>query len=291
MISKPIENPIVAISVKIYRALLVAYPTKFQQEYGSHMLQVFRDCCLRTFRQSGTNGMFRLWAITLFDLVQSVVSEHAHKEIEMKKEMKPRDIRMAGWALMAGSVVFGLGMFIGSLQNDNWYVMIALVALISMPLLAFGLLGLRRRYGDQVGVFGKNILLIGAIFGSLVSIIGYFGEVGLFGKVFYEIWVLILAGPIVLFACLALFGMAALFKKPLPRWNMVPIIAGAWYPIFFLAYFIISVRTGDWDSFEAGAPEWFVAVAATLLIMQGVALVALGYILKSDVPEETLATA
>jgi hypothetical protein len=124
-----------------------------------------------------------------------------------------------------------------------------------------------------------------------MSIIGYIGEVGSFGMGDDEIWVLILAGPMVLFACLALFGMAALFKKPLPRWNMVPIIAGAWYPIFILAYFIVSVRTGDWDSFEAGAPEWFVAVAITLLIMQGVALVALGYILKSDVPEETLATA
>jgi hypothetical protein len=198
--------------------------------------------------------------------------------------MKPRDIRMAGWALMVGSVVFGLGMFIGAL---NWFVMIALVALIGTPLLAFGLLGLRRRYGDQAGVFGKNILLIGAVLGSLMSIIGYIGEVGSFGRVYYEIWPsLILAGPMVLFACLALFGMAALFKKPLPRWNMVPIIAGAWYPIFILAYFIVSVRTGDSDSFEAGAPEWFVAVATTLLIMQCVALVALGYILKSDVPEE-----
>ena len=198
--------------------------------------------------------------------------------------MKPRDIRMARWALMVGSVVFGLGMFIGAL---NWFVMIALVALIGTPLLAFGLLGLRRRYGDQAGVFGKNILLIGAVLGSLMSIIGYIGEVGSFGRVYYEIWPsLILAGPMVLFACLALFGMAALFKKPLPRWNMVPIIAGAWYPIFILAYFIVSVRTGDSDSFEAGAPEWFVAVATTLLIMQCVALVALGYILKSDVPEE-----
>ena len=252
------------------------------------MLQLFRDCCLRTFRQNGTNGMARLWAVTLFDLIQSLVSEHAHKEIEMKKEMKPRDIRMAGWALMVGSVVFVPSIFIGAL---DWYVSIALMALIGTPLLAFGLLGLRRRYGDQVGGFGKNILLIGAVFGSLISIIGYFGEIGLFGRVFYEIWVLIFAGPVVLFACLALFGMATLFKKPLPRWNMVPIIAGAWYPIFFLAYFIVSVRTGDWDSFEAGAPEWFVVVAITLLIMQGVALVALGYNLKSDVPEEAPAIA
>jgi len=291
MISKPIENPIVAISVKVYRALLVAYPTKFQQEYGSHMLQVFRDCCLRTFHHSGTNAMFRLWVMTILDIVQSVVSEHAHKEIEMKKEMKPRDIRMAGWALMVGSVVFVLGVFIDALlPNNNWYVIIAIVSMISMPLLAFGLLGLRSRYGDQAGVFGKNILLIGVVLGLPMSIIGYIGEVGSFGD---EIWpsLLILAGPMVLFACLALFGIAALFKKPLPRWNMVPIIAGAWYPIFILAYFIVSVRTGDWDSFEAGPPQWVVAVAATLLIIQGVALVALGYILKSDVPEEIPATA
>jgi len=193
-------------------------------------------------------------------------------------------VRLGGWALMVGSVVFVLGMFIEVL---DWYVGIALMALIGTPLLAFGLLGLRRRYGDQAGVFGKNILLIGAVLGSLMSIMGYFGEVGSFGKVFFEIAILILAGPMVLFACLALFGMAALFKKPLPRWNMVPIIAGAWYPILILAYLIVSVRTGDWDSFEASAPEWFWAVAATLLIMQGVALVALAYILKSDVPEET----
>jgi len=231
--------------------------------------------------------MVRLWLVTLLDLIQSVVSEHAHKEIEMKKEMKPRDIRMAGWAIIVGSVVFVLGVFIDALlPNNNWYVIIAIVSMISMPLLAFGLLGLRRRYGDQVGVFGKNILLIGSVLGLPMSIIGYFGEVGFFGRVFYEIWVLIFAGPMVLFACLALFGIAALSKKPLPHWNMVPIIAGAWYPIFILAYFIVSVRTGDWDSFEAGTPEWFVAVASILLIIQSVALMALGYILKSDVPEE-----
>ena len=288
MISKPIENPIIAISVKVYQMLLVAYPTKFRQEYGPHMLQVFRDYCLRTVHRSGMNGLAKLWVVTLLDLVQSIVSEHVHKEIEMKKEMEPRDIRMVGWAIIVGSVVFVLGMFIDALlPNNNWYVIIAIVSMISMPLLAFGLLGLRRRYGDQVGVFGKNILLIGSVLGLLMSIIGYIGEVGSFGRWDDHMAVLILAGPMVLFACLALFGIAALSKKPLPRWNTVPIIAGAWYPIFILAYFIVSVRTGDWDSFEAGAPEWFVAVARILLIIQSVALVALGYILKSDAPEET----
>jgi hypothetical protein len=286
MISKSEEYPGVAVSVRIYRALLSAYPAKFQQEYGPHMLQVFRDCCLRVTRQGGTNGMLKLWAVTLLDLLQSVVSEHRQKEIEMKKEMKPQDIRMAGWALMLGSMVFFLGVFIGALQDDNWYVMIALVALISMPLLAFGLLGLRRRYGDQVGGFGKNILLIGAVFGSLISIIGYFIEVGPFDMGYYSLWTLILIGPGLLFACLALFGVIALFKKPLPRWNILPILAGLWLSIRWLPFMITTLLTDEMPADVA------LSIADTVFtILQGVSLIALGYILKSDVPEEMVATA
>ncbi|HJW91664.1 MAG TPA: hypothetical protein VJ436_13565 [Anaerolineales bacterium] len=59
---------LVAISVAIYRLLLTFYPTRFRREYGSQMAQVFRDCCLRTYRQSGPPGMFALWAFTLFEL-------------------------------------------------------------------------------------------------------------------------------------------------------------------------------------------------------------------------------
>lgn len=273
MISQRAELPIVALSVKVYQALLVAYPAKFQQEYGSQMVQVFQDCCLRTVRQGGTNGIIRLWAITLLDLVQSVISEYSQKEIEMKKEMKPQDIRRAGWALMLGSVVFSLGIFTMMLLNNSWYVAIALVALISMPLLAFGLFGLQRRYGDQTGGFGKNILLIGAIIGLLISIIGYFGEVGLLGGGYSSPWILIWAGPAVLFTCLVVFGVVALFKKPLPRWNILPFLAGFWFPVAFVI----------------GTP--MNSEGIILFIIQGIALVALGYILKSDVPEETAAPA
>jgi len=115
MISKPLHDSIITVSVKVYQTLLHAYPTVFQQEYGSQMVQVFQDCCLRTVHQGGTNGMFRLWTITLLDLLQSVISEHTQKEIEMKKEMKPEDIRMAGWALIGGAVAFVIIQV-----NHNW---------------------------------------------------------------------------------------------------------------------------------------------------------------------------
>lgn len=284
MIRQPAELPIVAFSVRVYQALLNAYPTRFQQEYGSHMVQVFRDCCLRTVRQSGANGMARLWMVTLFDLIQSVASEHSQKEIEMKKEMKPQDIRMAGWALIVGSVVFFLGIFLGALNNDNWYVMIALLAFVSTPLLAFGLLGLRRRYGDQVGGLGKNILLIGAVFGSVISTIGYFGEIGPYDAGNESLWAMIFIGPALLFACLALFGVIALFKKPLPRWNILPILAGLWLSIRWLPFMITTLLTDEMPADVA------LSIADTVFtILQGVSLIALGYILKSDVPEEMAA--
>jgi len=271
MISKPIENPIVAISVKVYQALLVAYPTKFQQEYGPHMLQVFRDCCLRTFRQGGTNGMARLWAVTLFDLIQSVVSEHAHKEIEMKKEMKPEDIRRAGWMLMAGGVIFVSAVYSINTTSEQGISLYFL----SMILLVFGLLGLRNRYSEKVGGWGV-ILLLGVVLGSLTSIAGLVGV-----SVDEDLGFYIFAGPALLFICLSVFGLGALFTKPLPRWNVLPLIAGLGYPIFFVAAFFIAESNG-WTSWMRAST----IVDHALLILPGLALIGLGYILKSDVPQE-----
>jgi len=281
MISQRAELPIVALSVKVYQALLLVYPTKFQQEYGSQMAQVFRDCCLRTVRQGGTNGMIKLWAITLFDLVQSVISEHAQKEIEMKKEMKPEDIRMAGGALMWGAVTFVISLLslimgdrTGNLTSPFFALSGLLIVFLSPPLLVVGLLGVRNRYGDKVGWFGKNILLLGAVLGSLTTFIGFFGSLGLFKNQDVG-WHLIYIGPGILFTGLVLFGFVALYKRPLPRWNVVPVIAGIWYPLSLMLPNIIVPAS----------------VTIILLTIQGIALAALGYILKSDVPEETASPA
>ena len=268
MISQRGELPIVAFSVRVYQALMVAYPTKFQREYGSQMAQVFQDCCLRALRQGGANGIVKLWAVTLLDLIQSVVSEHAQKEVQMKKEMDPEVIRMAGWALIWGALTFVIGMFLAFLSMRGasanfWAITDVLVLFMSMPLFVIGLLGLRNRYGEKVGGFGKNILLMGVIIGPLISLIGLVGGAN------EASWSLTYSGPAVLLAGLTLFGFVALYKKPLPRWNVAPVIAGIGYPAIF---------------FFSGIPE---SMSAILIAIQGIALVALGYILKSDVPVET----
>jgi len=284
MISQRAGLPIVKFSVRVYQTLLFAYPTKFQYEYGSQMVQVFQDCCLRALRQDGTNGMFKMWAVTFLDLIQSVISEHAQKEIEMKKEMKPEDIRMAGWALIWGALAFVIGNLLLFVRGPLWNFSVILIVFLSMPLLIVGLLAVRNRYGEKVGAFGKNILLIGLILGPLMTFISLFG-INDPGRL---LGLLFIIGPSVLFACLALFGLVALYKKPLPRWNAAPLFAGVWYPIIILIYVVVSMRTG-WDS---DANISILGVGSSILFpIQGIALVAMGYILKSDMPEETAAPA
>ena len=203
----------------------------------------------------------------------------------MKKEMKPEDIQMAGWALIWGAIAFVIGNLLLTIGGAAlWGISVALTHLLSMPLLVVGLLGVRNRYGNKVGEVGKNILWIGAILGPLITFIG------LFGIAYWPqpLGILFIIGPAVLLACLALFGVVALFKKPLPRWNVAPLIAGVWYPTLTLAYIITSINTGDWD----GGPDIGIlgVVYAILCVVQGTALAALGYILKSDTPQE-IATA
>lgn len=278
-----VPTSLVTFSVRVYQILLAAYPSRFQQEYGPHMVQVFQDCCLRTIRQRGTSGMLKLWMTTLLDLVQSVVTEHMQKETQMSREMKPEDIRRAGWGLILGAISFVLGIFLAIIEysNGNWslFALLSLV-FVSLPLLVFGVLGLRNRYGEKVGSFGRSILLIGAILGPVTSVIGFFL------MAIDPLWFVIYAGPAVLFICLALFGVAALRTKPMPRWNALPVIAGLSYPAIIIFYIITSVMTGDWSSSSVPSVLYII-----LITIQGIALLALGYILKADVPEEKIVIA
>jgi hypothetical protein len=283
MMRKSLDHPMVAFSVRVYQVFLIAYPAQFRQEYGSHMIQVFRDGCLRVVRQDGTKGILRFWAVTLLDLIQSVISEHIQKETQMSREMKTEDIRRAGWALILGATSFVLGFFlaIAEYSNGDWSLLALLsLVFVSLPLLVFGVLGLRNRYGENVGSFGKNILLIGAILGPLTSVLGFFL------MSVEPLWFVIYTGPAVLFVCLTLFGVVALHTKPLPRWNILPILAGLWYPVIILSYLAISLTTGDWSG--SRIPD---IVNIILITIQGVALLALGYILKADIPEEKVVIA
>jgi hypothetical protein len=200
-----------------------------------------------------------------------VFFEHLRKEIQMKKEMKPVDIRKAGWLLMLGAVAFVLGAYWESSVWDLWILGFPLL-LLSVPMLAYGLRGLNARYGGAVGSFGNTILQAGIVLGQVTTLVGFIGGwVGLF--------VLIYAGPAILLTCLTIFGVVALLKKPYLNWKVLAVFAGIWYPAFF--FYSLAKRI------VSGIDVAFSNTDLVIMAIPCIAMIALGYILQADAAQET----
>lgn len=287
MISQSKDVPMIVFSVKFYEWLLVAYPAQFRREYGSQMVEVFRDCCLRAFRQGGMNGMTSLWAVTFLDLIRSLITEYLHKETSMTR---PKFIRLSGWALMTGAVAF-LPFLIENmlvltryspLLND-WYVLDILASfgvIYGSILLPIGMLGLRARYGGQVGTLGKGILLTGSLGGGAIVVTMLYGMKYSLEDV-YLVWGIFVTGLSLQFLSLLLFGALAWIRKPLPRGNGLPLAAGLSAPLFIkLSAIVMGVR------FFVENPI-FIIVSAVGFIFMTIALIRLGYILQTSEPSET----
>jgi hypothetical protein len=267
------EPPIIAFSVRAYQALLLAYPTTFRQEYGSHMAEVFRDCCLRAFRKGGPNGMARLWLLTLLDLIHSVLEQHLQKETFMSKS---HAIKLSGWAFMLAS--FG---FIAILNDSA--SRIALV--ISSILLLVGMLGLRAGYADRVGGFGRTMLLLGVLGMVLAFVSGGVlyqlqPEIQI-GNARIETWYLLYAGPAIGLLGLALYGLAALRRKPMAGLNWLPVAAGVWYPTMYSYSFYYYV-SHNWPWLDVEQTPW----VFNMMIMQFATLCLFGFILSATTREE-----
>lgn len=288
MISRMTHVSTVNFSVTLYRILLTLYPKDFRDEYGPHMVQVFQDMSLRAYRQDGSDGVFRLWAITLFDLVKSMIEEHLQKETNMNKSTF---IRISGWSLILGAVAFAF-LFLGLYLDEHypllhWEKNYGIVSywsgLVVAPFLtAIGVLGMRSRYGNTIGAGGRITLLVTTIAGLGLTSVGILGEfLDLFGRYSDTPYMLLVYGTGVIMFCLALFGFMALSSKPLPRWNGLPILAGIVFPAMLVVVFGLGLET----SFD-----WFTAVG---LAIQFLAMIVLGFVLQGDVPQEeaSMATA
>jgi hypothetical protein len=56
-----------ALSDRMYRILLQAYPASFRKRFAAEMAQVFGCQCREAYVQSGAGGVLRLWLPTLWD--------------------------------------------------------------------------------------------------------------------------------------------------------------------------------------------------------------------------------
>jgi len=188
-------------------------------------------------------------------------------------------IRLSGWAFIIGAIAF----LPGAIAMLSWEgqstgstpvtMQLAAFAVFWAPiLLAVGMLGLRARYK-----IGGGVLLFGAALGGLLVIVGtlvqFLTPDYSVSEAYYGVW---LGGVLVLNLCLSIFGVLALIQKPFPRWNWLPLVAGAWILLLPLLAGII------------GSPSSPIIIA--VLVLMTVAQIMLGYLLQADLSQE-MATA
>jgi hypothetical protein len=65
------------LSCRVYKLLLIAYPSEFRREYAHQMLQVFRDCYRDEARRNSHLAIAGYWVRTLLDLAMTAAREHS----------------------------------------------------------------------------------------------------------------------------------------------------------------------------------------------------------------------
>src|SRR6266487_5520345 len=194
---------------------------------------------------------------------------------------KSEFIKLSGWTFIAGSFAFAT-ILIGS---DPLAIP---GSVISVLLLAAGMLSLRAGYGETVSRFGRNILLLGVIGPILLCIViasmalmyrsGNLTDAEIEAK---GLWILIFGGPAISLLGLTLFGLAALSSKPMARFNWLPVFAGIWYPVF---YFFLA---GYLFTHKGVYPGQYQMAFNIMHLIQFLALCALGASLITDTSRET----
>jgi hypothetical protein len=255
----------VKLSASLYSLLLTSYPTRFRQEYGPHMLQVFRDCCRKAYRTGGLPGMLWLWARTFFDYLQSVIEEHSQRGVHMNKV---KFIRLCGWAFIVGAFAWVIGWAVNDIQYNNPYNAFTLslgkyvgylygsvqfLLPSALFLTTLGFLGLYLRYSKLAGKLGRIGLVMG-LSGGATALLTFGLEI--FTQFEYA-WYGFLIVFLLTFIGLTVFGIAASRNRLLPRWKLTPVLTG------FCGILSISGL-------------------APLILFTSVGLFILGYLLQSD---------
>ena len=182
-------------------------------------------------------------------------------------------IRLSGWSFIIGTIAFLPATILQLDYGSRTISPLMTKTFFWAPvLLVAGLLGLRARYK-----IGGGILLFGAIVGGLFLIVGalmqFLAPDYSIAVTYFGVW---MGGLLVLHICLFIFGILMFIKKPLPRWNWIPLFAGMGVPLLLLLSGIL--ENGD-------SPSQRIFVIA-VSVMMTVAQVMLGYMLQADVTDD-----
>jgi hypothetical protein len=180
--------------------------------------------------------MMALWGVTLLDFARSVVEAHLRREANMTRDSF---MRFSGWALTLGGFTFALFwtdiVLEGPIFGPSWATglnkQLQAASYIGSALcLALGFLGLRLRFGLEVGRMGSMALFAGTAAAILTIPVGNAQEVGQL----HPVWLYVL--PLIWSVCLLLVGAEVLRQKTEPRSGWLLVLAGGGWPLALAAY-------------------------------------------------------
>ncbi len=96
------RSRLLSIADRLYRAVLILYPPRFREQYGSQVAQVFRACCRETERERGWSGLVLLGISAVCDIAISSVGEWTSEVVRVSR---PLVIRTAAWAAILGGAM------------------------------------------------------------------------------------------------------------------------------------------------------------------------------------------
>jgi hypothetical protein len=146
------------VSLRIYRALLVAYPKKFREHYEIQMVQVFRDSLRDAYRLNGISGVVDLWLHAFVDLLVTALIERIMERSQFMFSPK---------VIMWGGIASAFGGLLWVLTGAADFT-IPLAVLLTLG----GLAAIHARHGKQAGVLGSAGFILG-IFGTGVFVTSF----------------------------------------------------------------------------------------------------------------------
>lgn len=209
----------IALSARIYRALLVLYPADYRREYGRLMLQYFRDVSCDRYYRHGIIGVALWWCTTLFDLTFTVIEQRRKVKFIMSKSTFAQ---LTGSLLVIGGL-FGVGAAFSQFQPGDHsaytgiYQLLTFLFVPGFLFIGLGCIGLGLRYDWPLGITGRwTLYLSGA--GALVMALG-----GVVSAINESLWNVYFGGGVLHVAALIAFGLLHVWKPTLPIFRALPL--------------------------------------------------------------------
>jgi len=272
------------VSLRIYRALLVAYPKKFREHYETQLVQVFRDSLRYEYHRYGLSGVIDLWLHTCADLLVTALMERI---MERSQYMFSTKVILWGGVASAFGGFFWLMMVLAP-YSGGADIMLALVLGLG------GLVSLYSRQagqGGRLGLAGFALGIIGTVLALATLWWGFTSGRISSSTIRSEP---VVAAPAVLTLGLALvtlgiglalLGVASLRAKTLHRWRGLPLGLGLLSTIqgiaCWLAFYVpLSQGRNPFDPWNLG--NYGLLVLFTVFALLGLGWMGLGTILATE---------